>query len=372
MIISLILSIFLRHKNEYKNLWLIMELPKEARDNGYWLYKYIVENQHDINVRYVLSKDSPDYAKMPAKENIIEPYSWNHYILYILCNFSLSTHIYGTSPGRYYSKIFKPFMLGKKEVFLQHGITKEVIPLRGFSGWTIIVSPSEIQHLIKSGHKKPERMMQIGFPRFDSLNDSSKKQNQKVILVMPTFRSWLGGHTTVEEVIFLQSEFYRKWSAFLSNKKMIAYLKKNNYKIIFYPHRQMQKFAYLFETDDEYTEVATLSSYDLQELLRKASLLVTDYSSVFYDFSYMKKPVIFYPFDKEKFYSKHHKYSGSLYPFGEYAENEDSLIDSIIYISKNNFKISKKAEKDIDDFFIHSDTRNCERNFYAIRDLRNE
>lgn len=370
MTISMALSVFAKPSGKYDNLWLIMELPKEARDNGYWLYKYIVENHPDINVRYVLAKDSPDYDKMPAKENIIRPYSWQHYISYIHCKYSVSSHIYGTSPGRYYSKLFRWLLPRKAEVFLQHGVTKEVIPLRGFSDWTVIVSPTEIQHFINSGHTHPERLLQTGFCRYDSLVDVSNRQKRRIILVMPTFRSWLGGHVTVGELEFRKSDYYREWRSVLTNEKLNKLAKKNNYKVVFYPHRQMQGFMNLFrDIQDENIEIASHSTHDVQTLLRQASLLVTDYSSVFYDFSYMKKPVLFYPFDKKRYYTDHHSYSGAPYPFGEFYDNEDSLVRAIRKYAERDFEISAKASKEVDDFFIYKDRHNSQRNFEAIKSL---
>lgn len=41
--------------------------------------------------------------------------------------------------------------------------------------------------------------------------------------------------------------------------------------------------------------------YDVQQLLKESLLLITDYSSVFFDMMYMNKPVIFYQFDENQY-----------------------------------------------------------------------
>lgn len=369
MTTSLALAYILKDQAKYKNLWLIMELPNEARDNGYILYMHIVNNHPDINVKYVLNYDSPDYYKISETNSTIQPYSWEHYISYILCRFSISTHIYGASPGRYFTKIFNAIIPDKHEIFLQHGITKEPIPLRGFSQWTITASHTEKDHFIQSGHKNPDKILPLGFCRFDTLIDTSRHENEKTILVMPTFRSWLGGHVTSDKGAFMESKFYTYWNSFLSNLELISWLDQSNFKLIFYPHRQMQSFSHLFNSSHPNIEIATQSKYDIQDLLRSSSVLVTDYSSVFYDFSYMKKPVLFYQFDKAEFYEKHHKYSGKPYPFGVYKEDEKTLIDALLHLSEAGFAISDKIDKEIDNFFIYTDRENCERNVNAIRKL---
>lgn len=48
-------------------------------------------------------------------------------------------------------------------------------------------------------------------------------------------------------------------------------------------------------------EIAKFKDYDVQQLLIELRILITDFSSVFFDFAYMKKPVIYYQFDRDKY-----------------------------------------------------------------------
>jgi hypothetical protein len=368
-IFALVVSIPQRIRKVHKNLWLIMELPNEARDNGYWLFKFIVEKRPEIDVLYVLDETSPDYPKMPAKDRIIKPYSLKHYIAYILCTRSISTHIYGACPGRYFGKIFTLFARKKSEVFLQHGILKEPIQLRGYSDTTIVSSTTEIPFLVQSGHKHPERIKLVGLCRFDSLMNEALSESQRILLIMPTFRSWLNdlAHTDVEG--FLTSEFYREWQSVLSDETLHEWLEQDSLRLIFYPHRQMQVFSHLFSSTSSHVQIAGQDDYDIQDLLKRASLLVTDYSSVFYDFSYMKKPVVFFPFDSSQFFSQHHNHSGSEYPFGDYVSSKNQMIDVLKEYAKNDFRISDSALKEVENFFVFWDQDNTERNFEAISNL---
>lgn len=61
-ILSLFLIPFYYFKE--KDLWLICESENEARDNGYWLFKYICENHPEINVIYAINKKSVDFQKV--------------------------------------------------------------------------------------------------------------------------------------------------------------------------------------------------------------------------------------------------------------------------------------------------------------------
>ena len=53
--------------------------------------------------------------------------------------------------------------------------------------------------------------------------------------------------------------------------------------------------------------IAHKDDYDVQDLLIRSSVLVTDYSSVFFDFAYMGKPVIYYQFDEDEFRKNHYQ-----------------------------------------------------------------
>ena len=46
------------------NQWLICEDRNEARDNGYWLYRYIRQNHPEQDVVYAICKKAADYPKV--------------------------------------------------------------------------------------------------------------------------------------------------------------------------------------------------------------------------------------------------------------------------------------------------------------------
>lgn len=364
----LIVSIPLRFSKKYKNLWLISERPEEARDNGYWLYKWLLENKPETNVRYVLTKDSIDYNKMPHKELIIQPNSAMHHICHILSSYSVSTHMHGASPGKSFCIPFLPFMRKKKTVFLQHGITKDRINLRGKLDYIIAVSKKEKKLLIEANPKYKNHIYLTGFCRYDQLEDLSKEQKTKIILVMPTFRKWLRdiGRLKSADETFRNTDYYKHWNNFLNNKKLQSILKQNKMELIFFPHNEMQKLAHNFKTKDDRIKIGKPGEYDIQELLKKSSILVTDYSSVFFDFVYMDKPVIFYQFDQKDFFTKHYESSGEPYPFGDILFEEKQLTDEIERTICRKYTLKDNYKNDAKDFYEHRDKKNCERVYNTI------
>ena len=51
---------------KYRELWLVCERGNDARDNGYWFYRYLKEEHPEINARYVIETESADRAKIEA------------------------------------------------------------------------------------------------------------------------------------------------------------------------------------------------------------------------------------------------------------------------------------------------------------------
>ena len=366
----LIISFPLRFNKKYKNLWLISERLDEARDNGYWLYKWILENKPEINVRYVLSRDSVDYKKMPRKDLIIEPNSAQHYIAHILSTRSISTHMHGACPGKSFCIPYLPFMRRKKTVFLQHGIIKDSLNLRGRLDAVIASAKEEKEIIAKANRRYANKIFVTGLCRYDTLVDESSNEN--IVLVMPTFRKWLRdlGRVKNSDDLFMQTGYYKKWMGFINNKKLDDELKKNNARMIFFPHREMQLLARNFKSDSKNIKIGKPGEYDVQELLKKAKILITDYSSVIFDFVYMDKPVVFYQFDQKDFFSKHYSSSGKEYPFGNTCVNEDNVVDDVIKIMRRKYVMEPKYKRMADDFYAFRDTCNCERNFNIIKDLK--
>lgn len=366
-ICAIVVSKMHRLGNKYENAWLIAELPNEARDNGFWLYEYIIENHPEINVYYAIKSTSPDYEKLLSKERVIEYGSFTHHLAHVLCSRSISTHIYGASPGRYFCRPFLPLMNKKEEIFLQHGILANVINLRGYDGITIYTTASERDLFVKSGHRKLENLKQTGLARFDELVDISSDSN--LLLVMPTFRSYLHNLShTVSEKEFISSTFYKKWSSLMNNAELLSLVRKNKLKIIFYPHRQMQIFNHLWNFSDSII-LGDSGSYDIQHLLKSSKMMITDYSSTYYDFMYMMKPAIVYQFDKNEVFGAHYKESGE-YPLATNLAMEEDVIREVGKIIKDGYSLSEQAVRSVAHFYPYRDSQNRERIFTVIKEAR--
>ena len=108
---------------------------------------------------------------------------------------------------------------------------------------------------------------------------------EKTILYAPTFRD--------------TNRYDRKtpmeWS------RLNDLLKNNDTTFLIKLHRH----DYSMAMKEQYTHIRVLDNEsDMYPLFSKVDLLITDYSSIFFDFLLTDKPVLFYPYDKDDYLTK--------------------------------------------------------------------
>ncbi|MBR3255372.1 MAG: CDP-glycerol glycerophosphotransferase family protein [Clostridia bacterium] len=362
-----------RIKND--DLWIISERGDDARDNSYHLFKYIRNEHPEINIKYIIKKESADYYKIKDLGNIIDYGSKEHYIAFLTAKNLISTHVMGFSPCM---SLFLKLNIANlikvrgNKINIKHGITKDYIRILDYKyshlDMLVAAANSEYEYFI-DGLKYPKDVVKkTGFARFDNL--VSIKNKEKSILIMPTFRKH---YYNIND--FKETEFYKIYNGLLNDKKIISILEENKIKLYFYPHYEFQKYINLFYTSSDSIVICSKEQYDVQDLLLKSSVLITDYSSVFFDYAYMLKPMIFYQFDYEE-YRKNHYHEGYFdYQrdgFGKIVKNQEELIKELIGIINNNYEMDDVYKNKTNKFFCYIDNNNCERIFKEIKNISKE
>lgn len=365
-------------KNSNRDIWLISERRDEAEDNGYYLYKYIRENHPDRKVYYIIDKESNAYKKIEKYKTVIQHNSLKHYIYYFLSDKHISAfQFFGVPETPFLWNLEARGIIKKKKIFLQHGITKELLPFLKYENTKykmfICGARPEFEYIRRNYGYPEENVKYLGFCRFDSLHNY-KEENK--ILVMPTWRQWLGMTNEDNDIIkdeerFLNSEYFKVYNSLINNNKLEKLLRENNTKLIFYPHPEMQRFIKFFKCNSNDIIIANRKENNLQKLLKESKLLITDYSSIAFDFAYMKKKLVYYQFDQEKYYNNHFQkgyFDCSRDGFGKVIKNEQKLIkyiESILIGNINNKKYINRSEK----FFEIYDKDNCKRTYNAIYNI---
>lgn len=351
-----------------KNNWLICERGDDAQDNGYVFYKFIRENHPEIRITYLIKKNSKDYSKVASIGKVVEFGSFKHFLMMIGCPVKISSHLYGYSPWICSTLYYRRHKTHHKHIFLQHGVIKNLHEglfgdvCKSLSLFVCGAKP-EYDFIYNEFHYKNDVPQYTGLPRHDLLDDY-KCINQ--ILYMPTWRVKLA---TVSDEEFLQSNFYFNWNSLINNKTINLLCKDNNLKIKFYLHHTLQKFSHLF-VGNEVVDVVSFEEQSVQSLLKESLLLVTDFSSVYFDFAYMKKPMIYFQFDEDTFYDEHYHKGYFDYirdGFGEVCTTIEDVVSSIASIIDKNFDMENKYQFRTYNYFTLEKGFNRERVFKAIQ-----
>ena len=356
---------FLRNKH----IWFYMDRPEVSDDNGLYLFKYAVNKDEDIQKYFIINKNTTDYNEIKKLGDVLAYKSIKHRILGMFVENIITSH-----PD---NQIIYPFwasfphlagILKSNIVFLQHGIIKDDISswLNKYSmdlSFFLTSAPLEYESIFKYPYNYDENVVQLlGLPRYDTLkNNEDKKQ----IIIMPSWRRELE-KKPAEYIV--KTKFFCEFNSLINNKKLINYAKEHDYEIIFRPHPNVYKFINLFDKND-YT-IIDYERIKYQTLFNNASLLITDYSSVAFDFSYLKKPILYYQYSDDYHFDLNDSYFDyETMGFGEIATSQEELVNLIIEYINRDCKIKNKYLKRIDEFFLYTDKKNCKRVHDAIKKI---
>lgn len=370
-IFMIIPSLIFRIINKLKkrSLWLVCEDGTTARDNGYHFYKYVRTNHPNDYCFYVIDKNKPEYAKVEDFANIIQFKSLKHWLYYLSADYNISNHKNGNPNQPFFYLLHVSLGLYKNRVFLQHGITKddaEWLYYKNTKFRYFICGAKQEYEFIKERFGYPEDyVIYTGFPRFDNLYNNNV--NEKQILVMPTWRNWLGRETNNlgEKLDFTKTSFYENWSNFLNNENLVKYIEKNKITLLFYPHINMQKYLNEFKIKSKNIKLLDTKT-DIQTVLKESAILVTDYSSVYMDFSYMLKPIIFFQFDYDEYRKRQYQLGYFDYKEEKFGKSLSTSNEVVLEIKKLYEEgISKLCKQNMESFFEIKDQNNSGR-IYSI------
>lgn len=353
------------YKKKYRDTWLICEEPAEARDNGYHFFKYMCLEQKQQKCFYAIKRKSVDYKKAAELGAVIEYGSVSHWLAYFLCKYNISSQKGGKPNAALCAFMELNGRFRPRNIFLQHGVIKDDLEWLHSDRSCIekfITSTVPEWEYVDRVYGYPKGTIQLtGLSRFDALHDIKIMANR--IVIMPTWRYWFNLESKKAEGTdsdFQSSEYLQKWKELLTHSKLVQLIQKYGLDVIFYPHRNMQNHVKEFMEIDTPVTIASWEKYDVQDLLKTSAMMITDYSSVAFDMIYMKKPIIYYQFDEDKFrkfqYAKgyfdyHHNPFGNSFALcdGVLTELEKIIMDGIRpteYFLQEHRRIFKYWDRD--------------------------
>ena len=368
------------YRKKYRTIWLICEEPKEARDNGYHFFRYMCLYQPQQKCVYAIKRKSVDYEKVKKLGMVIEYGSIQHWLAYFLCEYNISSQKGGKPNAAICSFMELNNYFHTCNIFLQHGVIinnlRWLYSDRSKIDKFITSTVPETEYIIANFGYPKDCICLTGMPRFDALHRIQIVPNR--ILIMPTWRYWFNlksKQNARTDIDFESSEYLRCWTDLLTNSEMNRLIREYRLEVIFYPHRNMQNHIRTFEHLETSVVIASWEKYDIQDLLKSSAMMITDYSSVFFDMVYMKKPIIFYQFDEDKYreyqygegyFNYHHNVFGNTY------SSNEQVVRKIEEMAACGFKPSKDFLEEHERIFKYWDEDNSKRIFNMLLDARNE
>ncbi len=367
-------ELFKRLNKSHGEIWLFSDRADNAGDNAEVLFKYVCKHKPD-GVRPIFAigkaadKEVIKRLKGIGEVVFLEDRKYSSIFLCAKKIISSSAGEFTINPfgsdRAFYSDLFN-----FKYYYLQHGVA-----CADLSVWLNRFNKN-IYRLFTSGEKetlsflngsyfyKEENLALCGQARFDALYEDTKKQ----ILVLPTWRrgireSYDDKTQSVYFDGFKGTEYFKFYNALINNGRLLEKMREKGYTGLFCLHPIHKEQYCDFESNDVFS--INRGYIDYNKVFAESAVTVTDYSSVLFDFAYLRKCVVYSQFDRESFFEEQIYDEGYFSyeedGFGRVCYNLEETVDELIRLIERDCKNDEKYIKRIDDFFAFDDRRNCER-----------
>ena len=239
----------------------------------------------------------------------------------------------------------------------------------------ILVPPSyKLISIAKKYGCKDENIIKLGLPKWDKFNKYSKDIRNNSIFLMFTWRKMKQGKNISD--YYLNNTFN-----ILSNKKLNKILKNKNISFFYTFHHELKrlKLNYFEKKLTKLKNIYKIEQSQIFECISKSSLFISDFSSVFFDFIYLKKPFILYvpdsddPNIKDIYIEQYYDIIKGLKNGTIFFKNKffdlDKAINKIIYYINNNFNIGLNMKKFYNSFHLNG-TNNTKIFIEYLKDLK--
>ena len=338
-------------------IWLFGEnLGRTANNNSFYMWKYIINNEAYPHLKsYIILEKNDDNRKVfremneMEKKYVIWRNSIKHLKLFFQADmFFVSLSFRDIQPDRIGFKSFKP-LLTRPLVYLQHGVC--AIKQLGYKPnyannclFKFIYYNPYMKEKFQSINEFKEYQLYDGIvqPRYMEMVKRAKEttftSNRGVrILWFLTWREYFGNN-------FETYNFIKKIESIVKNRKITEFLKDKDNLLTICLHDKFnveQERILKNSVKDSNIQFVTPQSIDVMQAIVDHDVLITDYSSIAFEFTFLRKPVILYQPDFEAYLSKRNLYC-EISELRKYSITRKELLIDII--TSNRFSIN--------DFFL--------------------
>lgn len=361
---------------------------------------YIVSNQLDSNVnepkdsltffRYLQKNEIPSKYLISAKHTLAESLKKEKDVV-LLNNpmdkeeflnkcFDALIHckVYISEGTACNPEVFRFFQISTiKTIFMDHGI------VNNWSSKLLANLMSKYKYLNVSSEKEKETVKKMvsdygfkqpiyivgGLPRFDVLKDlSDEKRN---VMVMFSCRPSL----TRDFSKFSKSLYLKNLLSLVSKLDKQVLERKIDKVFLAIHHQFVNRIPQMLDLFKDFKNVKIVDSNKISDAIEKSSILLTDVSSVSFDFFFLKRPVIFWALDMddkeidkadlEKILTSKTNIKNSLF---NTVDSEEDLLTLLDFYLTNGMKLEQEKIEKTERFFRHKKDI-CENLYTVIETL---
>lgn len=315
----------------------------KAKLYGNLLYIYEELQKYDYDIKVLLLNQARFWEKVQYNLKLLYYVATSKYIL--IDDFFPLMYVLKIRKGSKFIQVWHALGAYKKVGYSRKDIGHETSLTHKNYTDTIVSADAVIENYAEAFGISKERVHALGIPRTDLFFQKEKIERIKreiyekhnilkdknIILFAPTFRGSGRKSAYYPESYINLNAIYKSLEAddifviklhpFVKNKIVIN--KKYQDKII-----DLTKYG------------------DINDLLVVTDLLITDYSSVIFEYAFMEKPIILYVPDLEEYHhSRSFYYDYDEYVYGTIAKNQEELMEEMKNASIDNEKLRLFKEK---------------------------
>lgn len=360
-----------------KRVWAYYDKAYKAGDNAEYAFRYACKQKDGIEKVFYIYDDCDDSRRL-AKEGyrVLVPETMIGSLYALNAEVIHMTHV----PA--YQKMG---LKGKQLQYVKDLLDPAVIRL--YHGFPITTSSSYTQihsnaaGVVVGSHYEaqlygapengfsPNQIIRSGMPRYDDLIDTGEKR----ILLAPSWRpslpgKGLRGGEHQYNPSFKDSYYFKAYDAVLRDERLVETARRHGYKLTMFLHPTLSAQSVDFEATGIVESFSCTKDVDYVTIMRKSSLMVTDFSSVQYDFAYMRKPIVYFH-DPALPYWRITNFDYENIGFGEICRTVDDLVETLCRYIENDCKQHDLYRERVESFFIHNDRCASQRVYESVRQI---
>ena len=363
----------------HRRLWLFADRESAADDNARALFEYVCSLPSAENPPacvFAVAGGAKKFGEVPPRGRIDDIRGLRYKLHFLLADFVVSSHrqrIQRMPFSASFVDYAKDLVNRPKFVYLPHGVCKNDLADdlgRPQINPRILVSCAarEYDSILRGRYGYTTGEVRLcGLPRFDRLYNAPTKS----VTLMPSWRGYLVKRLDSSRFELLpgfdDSVYCRTLGEICTSERLAAACARCGYTLQLVMHPNFAFALDYFKIGPHVRLVPTGTRY--RDIFAQSDLVLTDYSSVAFDFAYLKKPIVYFQPDFDEFHGRQYVLGYFDYRrdgFGEVETEVGATIARLIEYVENGCAMKPEYVRRVDAFFGFNDLHSCRRTYEAI------